>query len=836
MTAPEGNGPQPRIEVHPDVLFDLGDRLISDEITALVELVKNSYDADATYARVVVNTEGKVEPDSFYPGGSVGLITIEDNGLGMNRQDIEDGWLLVASSRKRRDKDRKQSTPRFDRTPLGDKGLGRLGVQRLGNRVELYTRKSRVGGEAKTRQLVPTDEAFHVGIDWGEARKHDKLSEVPVQLSAAPNLPIGTRIVVSSLRDSTYWFESNCKELARRLGQVISPFREVGSFEVFLSVNGEQLDLLQVSEQLLNAASQRIIFDYADGVLQVALFYRLAALRGTDKTFEFDRLTSSDAGLALFNHLVSKGRLPDDARQDSKGNWFAIVEVRRELRRLKARLEQGPGPKREADPGPFHGEIYSYVLRDDPAAVAAGGITPGLRPLLKSQVGVRIYRDGFAIRPYGFDGDDWLGLGKQSTEGQNYYGLRPANLLGFVALTAADNQQLVEKTDREGFVSTPASENFLRLIRDEVAGFSSRTTGAIRREYLRFRDESSRQKSIGDTESQDDDDVLARIRNTGQASDDVRRNAQTLAANANQNRSIAAGLRDGSITNLDAVARDLEKAGDAEQRISQVYTKHADDLAALPRAAESLEYSRDRLREQSYDIADLAALGLTAETLSHELRLVTNSLTKRTSDVAAYVKAQRITDRQILTYIEYVRTAISSIRKQLTHLEPALRYVKEQVDEFSLHDFAAEVMTFHHSSLFLAGISIVVDEPFTECRVRMNKGRLIQVVDNLILNSRYWLTHEIEAARISRPAIHLRGQGGNLDVWDTGAGVDPSIESRLFSPFVTNKPQGEGRGLGLYISRELMQSSGGDLVLLPDRNAGGSQYIFRIMLPVAANA
>lgn len=834
MTAPGDLDQQPRIEVHPDVLFDLGDRLISDEITALVELVKNSYDADATRVRVAVNTEGKVGSDSFYPGGPVGLIAIEDDGIGMNREDIEEGWLLVASSRKRRTKDRKQLTPRFDRTPLGDKGLGRLGVQRLGNRVELYTRKSEVEGEAVAKRLVPTDEAFHVGIDWDEARRHEKLSEVPVHLSKSPNLSIGTRIVVSNLRDPDYWSKGrHSDELARRLGQVISPFQEVRSFEVLLNVNGEYLDLLRISENMLNGASHRIVFDYAEGVLRVTLSYRLPALRGQgDEALQFDRLTSADGGLALFNHLVAKKRLID-ARQEPIGNWFAIVEARRELKLLAGTFfERGPGPKREADPGPFHGEIYSYSLSKEPRAVAAGGAAPGLRALLENQAGVRVYRDGFAIRPYGLDANDWLGLGKQWTIGSSYYGLKPENVLGFVALTAAGNQQLLEKTDREGFVTDPAAQNFTRLMQ-EVVDFSNKTTGAIRREYLKFRDAANREHA--GPEGLNDGSAIAHVRSTGQASGKVRADAREIAANANRSRTIAVGLRDGSVTDLAVVARDLDEIGDAGQRISQAYEKHAADLAALPRAAELLERSRDHLQEQSADIADLAALGLAAETLSHELRLVANSLAKRTSDVAAHVKDQRIADRQVSTYIEYVRTAISTIRKQLTHLEPALRYVKEQVDEFSLHDFAAEVVAFHRSSLFLASITIVVDEPFTERRVRMNKGRLIQVVDNLILNSRYWLAHEIEAARISRPTIHLRGQDGALDVWDTGPGVDPSIESRLFGPFVTNKPRGEGRGLGLYISRELMQSSSGDLVLLPDRNASGSQYIFRITLPVTAN-
>jgi signal transduction histidine kinase len=834
LTAPEqSDPPPPRIEVHPDVLFDLGDRLISDEITALIELVKNSYDADATWVQVAVKTHGEVEPDSFYPGGPPGLISIEDDGVGMNRKDIEDGWLLVASSRKRRTKDSNQRTPRFNRTPLGDKGLGRLGVQRLGNRVELYTRKSEVEGEIGSKRLVRTAEAYHVGIDWDEVRKHERLSDVPVQLSEAPDLPVGTRLVVSSLRDPEYWSKSRIDAFARQLSQFITPFGDVRSFEVLPSVNDEPLDLLRITEQLLNAASHRIDFDYDAGVLRVTLSYRLAALRGTDDDARyFDRLTSADAGLALFNYLTAHKRL-SDARQDPSRNWFAVVETRRELKLLRSEFERGPGPKRAADPGPFHGEIYSYALRDDAAAVAAGGATPDVKSLLRSQAGIRVYRDGFAIRPHGLDGNDWLGLGKQWTKGTSYYGLKPANVVGFVALTAEKNRQLLEKTDREGFVGTPEAHNFERLMQ-EVVDFSNKTTTAIRREYNRFR-EADLRKSLEGPEGLDDDAIFARIRNTGQAGSKLRTDALELADSAKRIRAMTTGLRDGSASDLDAVVRDLDELGETEQRISQAYDKHAGDLASLPRAVELLERSRDRLQEQTSDVADLAALGLAAETISHELRLIANNLAKRTSDVADYVKVKRIADPQISAYIEYVRSAISTVRKQLAHLEPALRYVKEQVDEFGLREFAAEMVAFHRSSLHLAGIAIVLDEPFAERRVRMNKGRLIQVVDNLILNSRYWLTHEIEAARISRPTIHLRGQDGALDVWDTGPGVDPSIEARLFMPFVTNKPRGEGRGLGLYISRELMQSSAGDLSLLPDRNAAGAQYVFRIALPEVAN-
>ena len=101
---------------------------------------------------------------------------------------------------------------------------------------------------------------------------------------------------------------------------------------------------------------------------------------------------------------------------------------------------------------------------------------------MQSLSGVRVYRDGFGIRV----DKDWLGLSKASTSGSSYYGLRPANTIGYVALTARHNPQLEEKTDREGFKQTPSYANF-RLLMDTVVGFTADVQDFLRREYNAFR-------------------------------------------------------------------------------------------------------------------------------------------------------------------------------------------------------------------------------------------------------------------------------------------------------------------------------------------------------------
>jgi hypothetical protein len=114
---------RPHFDVHPSVVYQLGESLISDAVQALIELVKNCYDADATYGKVTIDTEGVTDvPGAFYPPTG-GRIIIEDDGHGMDIDDVESGWLLISNRKKRELKQAKKTTP-GGRTPLGDKGLG----------------------------------------------------------------------------------------------------------------------------------------------------------------------------------------------------------------------------------------------------------------------------------------------------------------------------------------------------------------------------------------------------------------------------------------------------------------------------------------------------------------------------------------------------------------------------------------------------------------------------------------------------------------------------------------------------------------------------------------
>src|SRR5258708_24404693 len=105
---------QSHLRFAPDTLIHLGERLVPHIEQGIAELVKNAYDADATECRIALDNR---------VGGE---LRVSDDGVGMTYQEIEDGWLVLGRSTKQ-----KRSTPVFGRTPVGDKGLGRLAGLRL---------------------------------------------------------------------------------------------------------------------------------------------------------------------------------------------------------------------------------------------------------------------------------------------------------------------------------------------------------------------------------------------------------------------------------------------------------------------------------------------------------------------------------------------------------------------------------------------------------------------------------------------------------------------------------------------------------------------------------
>ena len=182
-----------------------------------------------------------------------------------------------------------------------------------------------------------------------------------------------------------------------------------------------------------------------------------------------------------------------------------------------------------------------------------------------------------------------------------------------------------------------------------------------------------------------------------------------------------------------------------------------------------------------------------------------------------------------------VRSSVAAMRKQLAHLVPSLRYLRERREQINLASFVEELGHFYEERLAAIGIKLVVQTHSKGFSVYMNRGKLTQVFDNLVLNAEYWLKESIGAGFIEKGEITFAVGEPYVRVTDNGRGVEESVEDSLFEPFVTMKRTGEGRGLGLFVCRQLLDSESCELTLLTDRNERGRRYVFELDLSGAAS-
>jgi hypothetical protein len=252
---PQGNEPL-RLEIDAHVIRQLGDELITDTGQALLELVKNSYDADASYCHVEVDTRQVYQvvmprrQDDRSSGGDVpesqdlkGRVTVTDNGEGMSYETIRRGWLTISLSPKRAFKLEGKTTPLYHRTPLGDKGLGRIGTLKLGTFVVIKTYHS------------ASEPGWRVSFSWSDCEEGGLLSEVPVATEPIePTGATGTVLTVYGLNDLTYWrSKASLEALRSQLSTLISPFRVFESFDIRFTFDSTPA-AIENAEGYLNAA------------------------------------------------------------------------------------------------------------------------------------------------------------------------------------------------------------------------------------------------------------------------------------------------------------------------------------------------------------------------------------------------------------------------------------------------------------------------------------------------------------------------------------------------------------------------------------------------------
>lgn len=409
------------------LLIQLGNQLIKNESIALIELAKNSFDADASYCNVTME---RVE------NATSGVITVEDDGFGMDVNTVKNAWLEPGSDNKEVLVKNKVVTPKFKRLPIGEKGIGRFGVHKLGKKIEMITRKK------GNSEVV-------VRIDWEKFEKFKYLNDAPVEVfEREPEVftsnKTGTKITITSL--SKDWTRGMVRDVYRALNGISTP--PTYDIDEVLNIADKSTPEDKFSANLITDKVEWIkdIPSWSD-ILEYSLFF-------------FDIEIDGDE-IKKFNYKFR----PWDRFSDIGGR-----EVTEKDEPIKDLLDISDPSEKKYVPLPLDGlnigkfQFKGCVFIRDRFIFKLFNIQQtSLTDYLDNNGGIRVYRNGVRVYDYGEKENDWLALDYRRF---NDPGVRLSNnlMLASINLDREQSTDLIEKTNREGFIDNDAYNVFKKQI------------------------------------------------------------------------------------------------------------------------------------------------------------------------------------------------------------------------------------------------------------------------------------------------------------------------------------------------------------------------------------
>ena len=408
----------------------MGTDLISSEKVALIELVKNAYDADASV--VLIRFEAPLVAGD-------GSVQIWDDGHGMDVDTLQISWLDIATDVKKK----RTRSEGGRRRVLGEKGIGRLASARLATEMLVTTRR-------------PDADEVNLLIDWRDFDRADAyLDEIEVawQVSSptvfttdgASTLTFeaagvqrwqpgqGTVLQLDHLTKT--WEDSDFEDLATALSRLIRPRPDLPSREVIDEF--------------------RVVLDLPDPYEAFA-----GEIGPPDE---------------LRNPLY---KLTGDV--DAQGVsqlHYSQLDPPAELDLLDHRLWTSTA--RPPQCGPFSLDIEVWDRDRDTIEKLSGQSVPAFRKLLDQVAGVSVYRDGFRVLPFGEAGDDWLALDRRRIQNPT---MRVSNnqLIGHVFIDSDANSELRDQSNREGLLDGVPYEDLRQLVGAALTVLETRRFGARR--------------------------------------------------------------------------------------------------------------------------------------------------------------------------------------------------------------------------------------------------------------------------------------------------------------------------------------------------------------------
>lgn len=715
-----------KIRPYARLLTMLGEQLIKNERIALVELIKNSYDADASWVTIDFENFG----DAFQVSNESKII-IEDDGDGMTSDVIKDSWMNPATPYKYERNGAKHSSNKR-RIVQGEKGIGRFSALKLGKKVKIITRPR----DSTVEYVVNFDFSKYddeFTSENGEAKKL-YLEDINISMTTQEAQIIvdsvrkldcktikrddhGTRIEISDLKgnwtqnrfNKAYDDISKLNPLMTRL--VSNDNTEKDPFDVYFLKNGEiKRESDEELQQLDELISTSPVLKITDGYYDADEHYYSFKINGVSTKISF-------------NNEYIRGL------KEYKDRFEVGIENSKEIIR------------RYPECGPFKFSFYIFDLSAKKESKYY--LDKDQKEIVKAHR-IYLYRDGIRVYPYGDRDNDWLGIDTRRGTYKASDSFSNDQIIGIIEISKKNNPGLKDKTNREGLIEDgEATGDFVYTILTFLSYIKSKPYALYR---LRVEDKKSQEI-----------------------------------------------FKKGAVQKeFEGLKEHIEKSGDAKalSLVSQAEKLYLTEKAFLKTRAETTE--------------ELAGVGLSVEIASHDITLLMSRSLQSTDDLISYcVNSKHNLDSEFLFgELSKIRGMLSFVDAQLRDIQLLFRSSKRKRRQIRVKDMLDKVINIYAKWLKDEKIELSVKSIGSPLIARCTEAVLLQLFINLFDNSVYWLnTVDRDDKEI---LITLNGDRQTLIFSDNGPGIHEDDRDYIFEPFYSGKGL-DGRGLGLYIARQLLE-------------------------------
>ncbi|WP_435268782.1 ATP-binding protein [Shinella sp. BE166] len=700
----------------------LGEQLVSKQETALSELIKNAYDADATKVTLTFSNQDKI-------GGS---LVIEDDGVGMTEEVIRSSWMRISTNAK----DTQPTSPVFGRARAGKKGIGRFSVQRLGKRLTFVSK--------------PAGEGFgyRVQFDWDRdfiagASLQDVFSSI--ERFAKPTEDQGTRLQIDDLRER--WSAADIEKVWRAVVLLQPPF-PVGTDDTHALLIGDyradpgfKVEINDVTQE-----AQRELFSIEKSFLSQAL----ATIRAR----------IDETGLAALRVTSEKLQLDETAEYHEK---LLLT-------------------------GPVKLEARYFIYN---SASLSGMSAPQATRMGREFGGIRIYRNGFRVQPYGDPADDWLQLAGDTSRRNILVPANNSNFFGQVSIPPLAESLFEETSSREGLIE---NEAFLEL--------REFTRWAV--EWAALRIASVRKRKTKASER----NFVPEQKKPSEVLRDFRERLITGQPDKNVDEDVN------------------ESFAEAEQLIVEY-----ERVVEQQRAA-SIEY------EEMLRI--LASLGISIGVFGHEIKGSQGALVSNLhllNDLVAEAKDPILKPKLLDQHAE-LQKAVGRVFDIGGYIAGLLSQTESrELHELSVGGAVQRFVAQFKNYMTKQGVEFLLDiSPPSLRTTAMHSAEFDAVLLNFLTNA----VKSMKRAKAHPKKIKISARKIDRDIVlafeDNGTGLEPGIEDRIFDPFFTTSASmeedgiaGPGTGLGLKIVSDIAESYGGSVTVATPSQGYNFKIEFRIL-------